>query len=202
MRASRRLSSSCLLVLCGLLWAAAAVAQGPGAGAVPDTVVVEYAPQGRTWISTGSGTAQFQLLVDGTTLPGEAVQIAAYRQAAGSVSVVHEHCYAEIFVITSGELVNVLRHRTTKELTFYTVRPGMAGVVPATHDVVHWVPSETEPAEGFVVWSGREAEHLEDVGFAQGPWQAPFGVDRRVLRADLPHSLVEALEGFPPAPDR
>lgn len=118
----------------------------------------EYAKatEGTRRLQNEGSDFSIKVLVEAANLGSDDVEIGEITFPAGSEPRNgHSHAAIEIFYILSGELDHIVNGES------HLLHPGMVGIVRPGDDVIHRVPSATEPVRALVIWApGGEVERL------------------------------------------
>ena len=117
--------------------------------------------RGTRWLERAGGLS-IKVLVEGSVLGGNEVEVAEITFPAGSMGGDHVHGTNEIFYVLAG----TLRHVVNGEV--FDLEPGAIGIVRKGDTVAHKVPGD-QPVKALVIWApGGEVERLATV-FRQRP---------------------------------
>lgn len=132
----------------------------------------EYAKatEGTRLLQNEGSDFSIKVLVEASNLGSGEVEIGEITFPAGSEPRNgHAHTSIEIFYILSGELDHIVNGES------HLLGPGMVGIVRPGDDVIHRVPSATEPVRALVIWApGGEVERLSRF-FTSHPVSQPNG---------------------------
>lgn len=134
----------------GILWCSllGAVTTGLAAGDVPSggapTPTYSYATNGIVETHPGKGTWKF--LLDGSNLGGNELQMAELTLPAGITVPSHTHRSLEVIYVLSGTYGHEVNGH------YYSLQPGMVGIVRPGDHVRHIVPAGGE-ARLLIVWA-------------------------------------------------
>lgn len=114
------------------------------------------ATEGTRWLQNAGSEFSIKILVEASNLGSDELEIGEITFPAGSEPRNgHAHTSIEIFYILSGELDHVVNGES------HHLGPGMVGIVRPGDDVIHRVPSATDPVRALVIWApGGEVERI------------------------------------------
>jgi quercetin dioxygenase-like cupin family protein len=125
------------------------------AGYLPAQETASYSISGKgTRILEGAGGLTIKMLVEGTNLGGDEVEVGEITFPGLSPGGGHVHETNEIFYVLSGKMEHIVNGESA------ILEPGMVGIVRKGDTVSHKILSE-EPCKALVIWApGGEADRL------------------------------------------